>query len=364
MRPRNPVPFPAALARAAWLALVVALLGGCAAGGGGGEEQGFSVTPDQPAAEDSLGRPPVPLRTLLIVAQENERGVAFINTDARKVIALTRVGWTPREMALSADRAEAYVVNYSGDRYGAGSISVLSVRDRREVDRLDLYPYGAFHGIVAGRNGVDLYVASETRRSVLRVNLASRQIDHAWVLPHGSPHLLALDPTETRLYVTDSTGPSLFAINLTTGEVQEAPVGNGPEAVALAPDGSTLWVANRNDGTITALDPYSLLPLVTFAAGRAPMRIAFDPDMRRAVVVNAGEASAMVFDARTRARLATVAVGLDPVGLAMEPDGSLAYVASTRDDEIDVIDLAKGLVVGTVKVGLQPSGMALVDVTR
>src|SRR5262249_23579928 len=156
-------------------------------------------------------------RSLLVVAQEHERGVAFINADARRIIALTRVGWDPRELAISPDGQQVFVVNYSGDRFGAGSISVLSTTQRHEIDRLDLYPYGAFHGLAVGRNGVDLYVASETRRSVLRVNLASRQIDHAWPLPHGSPHLLALDPTETRLFVSDATGPFVYAINLATG---------------------------------------------------------------------------------------------------------------------------------------------------
>jgi len=246
MRPANPVAIPTrstlpGLTLAVVLACVFLALAGCAAGGG--ETAGdppVATAPDTPAEVDSLGGPPVPLRTMLVVAQENERGVAFVNTDARKVIALTRVGWTPREVALSPDGTQAYVVNYSGDRFGAGSISILSTGARREIDRLDLYPYGAFHGIVAGRNGLDLYVASETRRSVLRVNLASRQIEHTWQLPHGSPHLLALDPTETRLYVTDATGPSLFAINLATGDVQEARVGDQPEAVVLAPDGASL----------------------------------------------------------------------------------------------------------------------------
>lgn len=376
MSPRNRVP-PSASPRApsrALLALaalfIAAGLGaGCATQGGDVAQGPAAVTggtADAPRDSGTfVGDSDVSqLRAMLVVAQENERGVAFINPDTHKVIALTRVGWSPREVAASPDRDHAYVVNYAGDQFGAGSISVLSLRARREVDRIDLYPYGAFHGLVAGRNGIDLYVASETRHSVLRVNLASRQIDHAYVLPHGSPHLLALDPTENRIYVTDSTGPFLFAINIGSGGVQEARVGNAPEAVVLAPDGSGLWVANRDDGTISVLDPYTLMIMSTFGAGRAPVRIAIDQDMRRAVVVNAGEASVMVFDARTHAHLATIPVGSDPVGLAIEPDGSHAYVASTRENDIAVIDLVTNVVSGHIPVGLQPSGLVWVDVRR
>jgi YVTN family beta-propeller protein len=360
MRPRNRVP-------TALLLLLLAACAGCAAVGGD-EDLASGASADSTHGAlgqdvDSTGAP-LQLRALLVVAQENERGVAFVNPDTRKVIALTRVGWTPREVAASPDRDQVFVVNYSGDRFGAGSISILSTRARREIDRLDLYPYGAFHGLICGRNGVDLYVASETRRSVLRVNLASRQIEQTYVLPHGSPHLVALDPTETRLYVTDATGPTLFSINLASGGVQEARVGNGPEAVVLAPDGSALWVANRDDGTISVLDPYTLVSTGTFGAGKDPMRIAFDQDMRRAVVVNAGEGSLMVFDARTHARLATVPVGYDPVGLAMEPDGSRAYVASTRDGEIAVVDLSTNTMVDRIKVGVAPSGLVWMDAGR
>jgi len=339
------------------LALTIALAG-CANQGGD-----VAQTTLPSGWPDSLREPdPGPqLRGMLVVTQNSGSAVTFINPDTRKVFAYVPVGWNPREIAVSPDRSRIFVANYDGGQFGAGTISVLSASSRREIDRLDFYPYGKFHGLACTHSGVYLYVASETRRAVLEINLLSRQVDRTFTLPHGQPNELVLDPTETRLYVTDGVGSSVFAINLTGGDVAEGRVGSGPEAVAIAPDGSAIWVANREDGSVTLLDPYTLVSLGTMISGRAPVRIAFAADGNRAYVVNAGEGSVTVFDPRARARLGSIAVGLYPLGIALDADGTKAYVASTRDDEISVIDLGSNTVLDRVHVGPEPFDMVWVD---
>ena len=354
-----------------WPALLLAavLAAGCAPAGGTNQMARPGAGADSGAAgpqaswPDSL-REPDPgskLRGMLVVTQTSGSAVAFLNPDSKRAFAYVHVGFSPRELAVSPDQGRIYVVNYDGGQYGAGTISVLSSASRQEIDRLDFYPYGRFHGLACARSGIYLYVASETRRSVLEVNLLSRLIERTFVLPHGSPHEVALDPSETRLYVTNEGGPALFAINLAGGDIQEAPVGNGPEAVVVAPDGASVWVANRDDGTVSVLDPYTMSTISVMGSGRAPVRIAFSADGGRAYVVNAGEASVAVFDARTRVRLGSIAVGNYPLGIALDPDGSRAWVASTRDDELSVIDLASNTVTERLNVGPEPFGVAWVD---
>ena len=350
------------------LLLVLPLAAGCAPAGGTSEMARPGATADSsalgPSASwpDSLSEPDPgsKLRGMLVVTQNSGSAVAFLNPDSKRAFAYVRVGFRPRELAVSPDQSRIYVVNYDGGQYGAGTISVLSTSSRQEIDRLDFYPYGRFHGIACARSGIYLYVASETRRSVLEINLLSRLIERTFVLPHGTPHQVALDPSETRLYVTNADGPALFAVSLAGGDIQEARVGNGPEAVVVAPDGSSVWVANRDDGTVSVLDPYTLGSIAVLGSGRAPVRIAFGADGGRAYVVNAGEAGVAVFDARTRVRLGSIPVGNYPLGIALDPDGSKAWVASTRDDELSVIDLATNTVAGRVNVGPEPFALAWV----
>ncbi len=345
------------------LLVLAALASGCAPTGGAVAQRAPGPGGAEASWPDSLRErdPGATLRGMLVVTQNSGSAVAFLNPDTRRVFAYARVGFNPRELAVSPDQRRIYVVNYDGGQFGAGTISVLSTSSRQEIDRLDFYPYGRFHGLACARSGVYLYAASETRRSVLEINLLSRQIDRTFVLPHGVPHEVALDPSETRLYVTDANGPTLFAVNLTGGDVQETRVRSGPEAVVVAPDGSAVWVANRDDGTVSVLDPYTLGSLAVLNAGRAPVRIALSADGSRAYVVNAGEGSVAYFDARTRVRLGSIPVGTYPLGIALDSDGRRAYVASTRDDELSVIDLASNTVSDRIRVGPEPFGLAWVD---
>ena len=339
--------------------LVVLLLGfllaGCASQGGG-ELARPAGLPDSLVEAD----PGSALRGMLVVTQNTGSAVTFVNPDSRRIFAYAPVGWNPREIAVSPDQGLLFISNYSGGQFGAGTISVVSTASRREIDRLDFYPYGKFHGMACSRSGVYLYVASETRRTVLEVNLMSRQVERTFAIPRGVPNEVALDPSETRLYVTDAEGTSVFAINLAGGDVQEGRSGTGPEGLALSPDGSMLWVANRDDGTVSILDPYTLALQGSLTSGRAPVRVAFTPDGNRAYVVNAGEGSVTVFDARARARLGSVPVGLYPLGIAIDIDGTKAYVASTRDDEISIIDLATNNVIERIPVGPEPFDLAWV----
>ena len=333
------------------LLLLALLLSGCAPRESGVAGGGANIPlPDSLVEAD----PGAALRGMLVVTQEAAQAVVFINPDTRRVFAYAPVGWDPKEVAVSPDHRLVFVSNYGGGQFGAGTISVISASNRREIDRLDLYPYGPFHGMACARSGVYLYVASETRRSILEVNLLSRQVDRTWTLPHGVPNAVALDPSETRVYVTDLQSPTVFAVNLAAGDIQEARAGGGPEGITLAPDGSAIWIANRDDGTISVLDPYTLGMTGTMLSGRAPVRIAFSSDGSRAYVVNAGEGSVSIFDARGRTRLGAIPVGLYPLGIAVDPNGTRAYVVSTRDDEISVLDLATNTVSERIRVGPQP----------
>jgi YVTN family beta-propeller protein len=337
--------------------LLVLLLAGCAAQQGGVTGGDASIPlPDSLVERD----PGEGLRGMLVVTQNTSQAVTFINPDTRRVFAYARVGWDPRDLATSPDHRLVFVSNFGGGQFGAGTISVISPSSRREIDRLDLYPYGPFHGMACGRSGVYLYVASETRRAILEVNLMSRLVERTWVLPHGVPNEIALDASETRVYVTDLQSPTLFAVNLTGGDIQEARTGGGPEGIALAPDGSALWIANRDDGTISVLDPFTLGMVSSMLSGRGPVRIGFSPDGARAYVVNAGEGSVTIFDAHGRARLGMIPVGLYPLGIAIDPNGTRAYVASTRDNEISVLDLVTNTVVERIRVGPDPFDVAWV----
>jgi YVTN family beta-propeller protein len=368
-----PRPAPARWSRLVTLALVL-VLGGCAAGLDQpiqGTEDDIQTQPGPVSGgmTDTLGldvatidpRELAALDGWLAVTAEANRAVVFVNPQTGRTFAYTPVGWAPRAIVAHPDGRTLYVANTEGDRLGFGSISIISTDDRLEDDRIDLSPYGGLRGMAITRSGTFLYIASEARSAVLEFNLISRNIDRVFQVRGGGPAQLALNATETRLFVTDPRAGVVHAVDLTTGGVTDVRVEGGPEAVAMSPDGLTLWVGCRDDGTITLLDPYTLSNLGSMLAGRYPVAIAFTRDSQTAMVVLAGESAVAVFGAISRARLQSIPVGGYPSSIAIDPRDERAYVTSTRDDLLSVIDMHSMLVRAQVPVGRVPMGIAWVE---
>lgn len=346
------------------------LLAGCVPGsqvGSTGDDR-LPITGAPGAPSDTFGMYLRPLLAadeaalpgVLAVTAEGNRAVVFVNPLSGRAYAYAPVGWAPRAILVSSDGRTLYVANSEGDRYAYGTISLVSTEQRREIDRIELSPHGGLRGMALGRSGTFLYVASQSRRAVLEINLLSRNIDRVFQLPRGVPSQLALNDTETRLFVTDPQTSTLWAIDLAGGGLAEARVGRGPEGVAISPDGLTVWVTNKDEGTISLLDPYTLAPLGTLVAGRAPVAIAFTRDGEKALVVVAGESTVVVFGATSRARLQSVPVAGYPSAIVVDAPGRRAYVTSTQDDVISAIDLRDMQTQISMPIGRIPMGIAWV----
>jgi YVTN family beta-propeller protein len=297
---------------------------------------------------------------VLAVTAEGNRAVALVNPITGRPFAYAGVGWAPRALVSAPDGRSVYVANSAGDRYGLGSLSVISIADRREVDRIELSPHGNLRGLAMTRSGTFLYIASELGRCVLEFNLLSRVVDRIFTLPRGVPAQLALDHTETRLFVTDPQTSTLWAIDLAGGRFTEARVGRAPLGLAISPDGLSVWVVNSDDGTISLVDPVTLADQGKLIAGRIPVAVAFTRDGQKALVVVTGESAIAVFGATSRARLQAIAVAGYPSAIAVATTGDRAFITSARDGVVQQLDTQTMQLVGSVIVGREPMGVAWV----
>jgi YVTN family beta-propeller protein len=64
-------------------------------------------------------------------------------------------------------------------------------------------------------------------------------------------------------------------IHVATGNVTaNITVGNGPDAIAITPDGSQLYVTNNDDGTVSIIDTSNNAVLGTITVGTQPDAVA------------------------------------------------------------------------------------------
>jgi YVTN family beta-propeller protein len=66
--------------------------------------------------------------------------------------------------------------------------------------------------------------------------------------------VIDVDPLKGYIWLADTSGSTVSELSEATGQVvQTITVGSGPDAIAVVPYPESIWVANKNDGTVTVL---------------------------------------------------------------------------------------------------------------
>jgi len=283
-----------------------------------------------------------------------------------------RTGDSPHEIAVSPDGRTAVVSNY-GSEVAGSSLSVLDLQRGRPTRTIDLGTHGAPHGLHF-LDADRVAVTTEGSASLLLVDVDEGRITRAIDIGDGIGHMLAVSADRRIGYVSKLGRGTISRIDLVAGKVLlERPAGKGAEGIALRPDGLELWVANRDEGTVTVHDPDTLAVRRRMSSRGFPLRVAFTPDGRHACVVNARSADLQIFDARTRLALTRVKLtredmdirdtalgrGALPIGITIDPVKPRAYVALSGGDRVAVVDTQKWKVVDYWVTGREPGAVVL-----
>jgi YVTN family beta-propeller protein len=203
------------------------------------------------------------------------------------------------------------------------------------------------------------YVTNQGADSVSVIDTATNTV--IATIPVGSgPRAVAVSPDGTRAYVTNLASATVSVIDTATNTViATIPVGSGPRAVAVSPDGARAYVANQGPYTVSVIDTATNTVIETIPVGNQPSSVAVSPDGTRAYVANPGSATVSVIDTATNTVIATIAVGSSPQWVAVSPDGTRAYVASPGAGTVSVIDTATSTVTATIPVGSSPRVVAV-----
>ncbi len=190
-----------------------------------------------------------PDNSRLYVALNLKNAVAVIDTQARAVLTQIPVGTYPYTTIVSRDGSKVYVSNWGGRIPGPG-------------DTTD----GTYPVVVDPRTGIPI------SGTVSVINTASNQVIKT-ITVDRHPCGMALSPAGDRLYVTNANSDTVSVIDTNTDEVirsllvtltttkvgqTKTPVlGSSPNAVAVSPDGATIFVANASENAIAVVDPNS-----------------------------------------------------------------------------------------------------------
>jgi DNA-binding beta-propeller fold protein YncE len=226
------------------------------------------------------------------------------------------------------------------------------------------YPWG----LAITPDGSTAYVASTDSGTVTPVNVGSTSSQTALCLPYGNcsspdpatePEGLAIAPDGSSAWVVNSGENSLSQISL--GETGPRVVGppitgsglSAPDAIALTPDGSTAWVANYGSGSVVPVDLATGHVGSPVQVGAGPTWLSITPNGQQLLVANSQSSSVTIVDLGA-SPVTTTTVSVDkgaakpsvPDAVAVSPNGGFAYVADAANDLLVPINL-RSAVAGT-----------------
>jgi YVTN family beta-propeller protein len=173
------------------------------------------------------------------------------------------------------------------------------------------------------------------------------------------PRGIAIAPDGSTAYVANQWN-TVTPLDLETGVPGlPIPVGDQPVAIAMTPDGATAYVANLVSGNVTPIDVTTGTAGTPIAVGGAPEGIAVTPDGATAYVANGNTASVTPIDTATGTAGTPIPVGPFPYGIAVTPDGATAYVPNGGSDDVTPIATATNTPGAPIPVGDGPRTVAI-----
>src|SRR5450756_319549 len=128
------------------------------------------------------------------------------------------------------------------------------------------------------------------------------------------------------VYVSNDAGYVTPIDSSTNTPGTAVPVPLRPYAVAITPDGKTLYVAQDNTNTVTPIDTATNTAGTPITVGNNPTGIAVTPDGKTAYVANSSDGTVSAINVATHSVVATITVGGGPAHIAVTPDDTTAYV--------------------------------------
>jgi len=310
----------------------------------------------------------------LVVANKAEATASLINLENGKIFATIPTGEGPHEVGISPNGLFALVSNY-GKRGSTGhSLTLIDIASARAVKTIDLGEFRAPHG-VEWLNNEHAAVTVEDNRALVVVDVDDGTVVKSIATDQNVSHMVSVDVGGKRAYTANMGSGSITVIDLETGtRIRNVPTGKGAEGITVSMPNGHIWVTNRDDDSVTVLDPQSFATVKEIPSHGFPIRATATPK-GHVLVTRARSGELVVYDATSFDEVRTVSfdinsMGADgrlfgdrfgdssvPIGVVTDELGEHAFVAHANADVITEVNLMTGEIVRLLHAGKEPDGM-------
>src|SRR5262245_25637486 len=269
-------------------------------------------------------------------------------------------GAKAHELAISPDHKTAYVTVYGDGVYGNNphpghTVAIVDLASRKMVASIDVAPYQAPHGIQVDAKGM-LYVACDLSRKVLVIDPAKRAVVAA-IDVEGTGHWLALLPDASKLYVANKNDkPFVSVVDVKARKmVGRVPVPHGTQGITASPDGKTVLVADDSEPVLHVISTANdrvVDKITVTGVERGLYKVFYSADGKR-VLTALPSGQVNLFDAADlhAPQRVVKSAGTALMGFAFSADGKTALVGNHGQGTVSRIDLATATVTNTFPAG-------------
>jgi YVTN family beta-propeller protein len=232
---------------------------------------------------------------IALVACRDSQTVSVVNLEAFRVVADIQVKGKPNFVAMSPRGYRAYVSDYG--RGSEGQLHIIDVRDHSVIGTLKM--------------GV-------------------------------SPFAIAVSPTTELVYVVMAGNNQVWVVDPDKPAVVKKIDldGEGPDGIAITPDGQRVFVANSRSHNLSVIDTQLMSVKVTIPVGKSPFGVAVSPDGKRVFVVNTASRNVQVLPTDLSDMTGvTFEVGRGPTDIKVGADNRTVYVVNETSNSILVADM-------------------------
>ena len=310
-------------------------------------------------------------RGLILALSKADHTLAIVDPGTLNIVAKVPVGSDPHEVIASADGKTAYV-----SIYGGGSLHELNVIDlvsKKALTNIDTRPLFGPHGLMFANGKV--WFSAEGSKAVGSYDPASGKLDRSMGTGQDRTHMIYVTDDAKKIYTTNiNSGPVSILVDtlIQPGPGAPAnarpredwkqtlvPVSRGSEGFDVSPNGTELWTASAEDGTIAIVDLNakkltSKIDAKVFGANR----LKFTAEGKLVFIASLRSGELTIIDAQSHKEIKRLKPGHGAAGILMDPDGSRAFVACSPDNYVAIVDLKTLEVTGHLDVGGVPDGLA------
>ena len=300
----------------------------------------------------------------LLVANKADNTVSLINLKNYQVAATIAVDHGPHEIATNPTGKLAAVANYGDQSIVSNSISIIDVAKLQKIKTIDLGRYQRPHGI-RFINEEELIVTCEVKNVLLKINVSTGDIKEVANTAQQGSHMVAYCSKDQRAYIANVFSGTVSIIDVNANKlVTVVNFKAGIEGLDVSPDGSELWVANRNDSNVTVMNTAGNQKHAVLRTHNLPFRVKFTPSGKFVAVSNGLSGNVSMYDAKEKRLIRDIDVtaepGTDavPVGIDVNVNGKYFYVCTSGYNQVAVLDIQNGMLLKRIDTGKEPDGIA------